>query len=107
LQLHVREIHAQVLKQEASGRVMQPHLRAMRDAISMQSACNHHVIRMQSASQRGGERPRGACDEGRNQHAINMQSTCNQHAISMQSACNQPTSASPSGSARLRYASTR
>jgi hypothetical protein len=74
------------LKQEASCRVMQPHLRAMRDAISMQSACNHNVISMQSASQRGGERPRGACDEGRNQHAINMQSTCNQHAISMQSA---------------------
>jgi hypothetical protein len=35
LQLHVRKVHAQVLKQEASGRVMQPHLRAMRDAISM------------------------------------------------------------------------
>jgi hypothetical protein len=35
LQLHVREIHAQVLKQEASGRVMQPRLRATRDAISM------------------------------------------------------------------------
>ena len=27
-------------------------------------------------------------DEGRNQHAINMQSACNQHAIIVQSSCN-------------------
>ena len=42
----------------------------MREAISMQSACNQHAISMQPAC---------------NQHAISMQSACNQHAISMQS----------------------
>ena len=38
----------------------------MREAISMQSACNQHAISMQSAC---------------NQNAIRMQSACNQHAI--------------------------
>ena len=84
MQLHVREIHAEVFKEEASGRVVQPHLQAMRDAIRMYSECNHHALSMQSASQRGGERPRGACNEGRIQHA--MRDAISHAIIIMQSA---------------------
>ena len=50
---------------------------AMRDAISMQRGT-------QSASQRGGERPRGACNEGRIQHA--MRDAISHAIIIMQSA---------------------
>jgi hypothetical protein len=80
------------------GATEEEHLHAMREAISMQSACNQHAISMgateeehlhamreaismQSACSQHGSHRRGApaCNEGGNQHAISMGATEEEH----------------------------